>query len=161
MAAVAACLVTVAGLTPALGAEDTRYMSVTLRGRINDPSTGTAMAGAVVRVTATEESGNWVESTTNERGEFVLEGLAFGNYSVEITTAEGEKIRGINSFPVGKDKVRVTLVISEKGTSSMTLDNQPARLAAVVEDLSPDWKRFWKEFGIFFGVAIGAGAAAL
>ena len=140
--------------------EDTRYMTVTLRGKLNDPATGKPMEGAVVRFTSTDESGGWVEARTDAKGEFALEGLTFGNYAVEITTSDGEKIRGINSFPVGKDRIQVTLKVSERVASTTTVQNEPVRFAAVVEVSQTDWKRFWREFGIFFGIAIGAGAAA-
>ena len=49
--AVAICLLmALAALSPALAAgDDTRYMSVTLRGKLNDPAASKPMAGAVVR----------------------------------------------------------------------------------------------------------------
>lgn len=163
--AVCCLLLAIAAAAPLLAQdetpEDTRYMSVTVRGKLDDPATGRPMEGAVVRFTSTDESGSWVEARTDARGQFALEGLTFGTYAVEITTSAGEKIRGINSFPVGKDKIQVTLKITEKVASTTTVENEPVRFAAVVEVSQTDWKRFWREFGIFFGIAIGAGAVAL
>ncbi len=166
LAAAAVCLLVASAATAPPSAreetpEDTRYMTVTLRGKLNDPATSQPMEGALVRFTSTAESGGWVEARTDAKGEFVLEGLTFGDYAVEITTSTGEKIRGINSFPVGKDKIQVTLKITERVASTTTVQNEPVRFAAVVEVSRTDWKRFWREFGIFFGIAIGAGAAAL
>ena len=151
-----------AAVVPALAAEeDTRYQTVTIRGKLTDPSADVPMAGATVRFTSTGEGGNWVEAVTNDKGEFVLEGLSFATYAVEITTREGESIKAINSVPISKDTVSVTLRLSERIASTTTLENDPARFAAAVEVKGVNWKRFWKQFAIFFGVAAGVGAAAL
>ena len=154
--------VALAAVVPVLAAaEDTRYQTVTIRGKLTDPSTDVVMSGATVRFTSTDEGGNWVEAVTNDKGEFVLEGLLFATYAVEITTRERESIKAINSVPVSKDTVSVTLRLTERLASTTTLENDPARFAAAVEVKGVNWKRFWKQFAIFFGVAAGVGAAAL
>lgn len=153
---------TLAAVAPVLAAEeDTRYQAVTIRGMLTDPSTDVPMAGATVRFTSTGEGGSWVEAVTNDKGEFVLEGLPFATYAVEITTREGESIKAINSVSIGKDTVSVTLRLSAKIASTTTLENDPGRFAAAVEVKGVNWKRFWKQFAIFFGVAAGVGVAVL
>lgn len=155
-----ACLLMTLAALPCLGQEDTRYQVVILHGKLTDPTSGLPMVGAVVRFVNSENSDQWVEAVTNETGEFVLEGLTFGKYTVEITTREGQSIRGVNHVPVGKDTVRIGFKISEKVDSTTTVENQPEQIVAAVSIREPDWRRFWKEFAIFFGAALGAGAAA-
>ena len=185
-AIVAAIMMTTAmQAAPAIAVDDTRYLSVTLRGRLTEPSTGGPMVGATVRFTSTDEKGGSAEALTNDKGEFVLEGLAYGDYVAEIETAEGERIWGINAFPVKdetvgtqgspasrkrksvdafpvkEETVGVTLRISDRVVSSTTFENRPERFAAVVVRQEVDWNRFWREFAIFFGIATGVGVVAL
>ena len=155
-----ACLLMTLAALPCLGQEDTRYQVVILHGKLTDPTSELPLIGAVIRFVNAENSDQWVEAVTNEMGEFVLEGLTFGKYAVEITTKEGQSIRGINQVPVGKDTVRIGFKMSEKVDSTTTVENQPEQIVAAVSIREPDWRRFWKQFAIFFGVAVGTGLAA-
>jgi len=161
--AVTVGLLALAAAPPGLAAQgddDTRYMSVTLRGRLTDPSNERPMVGAVIRFVSTEASGGTAEAVTNDMGEFELAGLAYTDYVVEIETAEGERIHGINSFPVGEGTTEITLKISDRIVSTTTLENRPERFVAMVNKQGSNWRRFWREFAIFFGIAAGLGFAA-
>ena len=138
---------------------DTRYKSVILRGTLSSPSL--SLAGARVRCVSLDEDGETVEGVVNENGEFVLDGLRFTNYVVEIVTADGERIQGVNWLPVTEDTLSVTLKVSDRIVSTTTLENQPTRFAAVVNVEPRKWRKFWMEFAIFFGAAAGLGLAAL
>jgi carboxypeptidase family protein len=156
----ASLLLALAGASVAAAAEDTRYRSVTLRGRLTEPATGEPMVGATIKFTPEESGGSTVQAVTDKQGNFVLQGLGYGSYSVEIDTADGEQIRGISSFPVKAGTVEVVLKLSDRIASSTKLENRPERFVAVVERKGVDWRRFWKQFAIFFGIAAGLGVAA-
>lgn len=158
-------IVTLLGATAApvraAASDDTRFTTVTLRGRLTDPETGRPMVGAMVRFTSIEAGGQRAEGVTNAEGQFAVEGLPYSIYTMEIETAEGEFIYGINTLPVTKDKpVEVVMKISDRVRSTTTLENKPARFFAAVQEEPSKWRRFWAEFGIFLGAAIGVGAAA-
>jgi len=81
--------------------------------------------------------------------------LGFGNYVVEIETAEGETIHGINALPIEEGKPLVLdLKLSNRVRSSTSLENEPDRFMAVVAKDKKKKGKFWKQFGIFFGIAI-------
>jgi hypothetical protein len=144
-------------------ADESRYVSVTIRGKLTDPETGQAMAGAAVRFVSTAEEGRKHLAITDQEGQFFVSGLTYGDYAVEIETATGERIHGINAFPVSADApIEVLLKISKRVRSTTSVENRPERFVAVIE--APErinWRRFWKEFATFFGVAAGVGAGAL
>ncbi len=139
---------------------DNRYVTTTLRGKLTDPETDRPLQGAILRFTGTE--GGVTEATTDDEGRFELSGLLFGLYQVEIVTAEGESIKGVNAFPVRENEtVELTLRISDRIASETTLTNAPDRFVSVVEKKRVGWKRFWREFALFWGIAAAGGAAAL
>jgi len=140
-------------------ASDTRYKSIILRGTLSSP--GLSLAGARVRCLALDDEGETVEGVANQNGEFVLDGLRFTNYVVEIVTADGERIQGVNWLPVTEDTLSVTLKVSDRIVSTTTLENEPTRFAAIVNVEPRKWRKFWIEFAIFFGAAAGVGLAAL
>lgn len=156
-------------LTPAIAsgiataADQSRYVSVTIRGKLTDPETGQAMAGAAVRFVSTEEEGRKHLAITDQEGKFWVSGLTYGDYAVEIETATGERIHGINALPVSAEApIEVLLKISDRIRSTTSVENRPERFVAVVE--APErinWRRFWREFATFFGVAAGVGAGVL
>lgn len=138
---------------------DKRYVTTTLRGKLTDPESDKPLAGAILRFVSTQEDFSR-EVTTDDKGRFVVEGLIYSTYQIDIETAEGEKIRGVNALPIGDDKtVEVTLKISDRVRSETKLDNEPDRFVSAVEVKRVRWKRFWKEFGVFWGAAVVAGAA--
>jgi hypothetical protein len=118
------------------------------------------MAGAVLRFTPIELGHPAAQATTDASGRFVVEGLGYARYAVEIETGEGETIRGVNvlDLPTG-EVVEVELKISDRLRTSTVLDNRPDRFAAVVMVERKPWKRFWTGFAIFWGVVLGSGAA--
>ncbi len=157
-------LAPLAATTGLAAPDDARYVSVTIHGKLTDPETGSPMVGAIVSFVATEEEGRKETGTTDAEGNFEVSGLTYGDYAVEIETAEGEHIRGINAFPVTGDKpVEVILKISNRLKSSTSLQNQPERFMALVtrDQGVSNWKRFWRELAGFFGSAAALGLAAL
>ncbi len=143
--------------------QDTRYVRVTLRGRLTAAEGGAPLVGAIIRFTATE-GGEPAEvvAKTDDKGAFALEDLGYASYTIEITTREGESIRGINDVQISGDVVEVILRISEV-PSGMEVRSEPGRerMVVAITVKRPKWKRFWREFAVFFGIAAGAGAAAL
>ena len=140
-------------LPSTLAADDTRYVTTNLRGKLSYPETGKPMVGAVLRFTPVD--GMPSEATTDANGEFLVTGLTYSVYAVEIETATGENIQGVNAleFPEG-ETVTVTLKISDRIQSTTKLANEPDRFAAVVTKEKFKGKRFWTQFAAFFGVAI-------
>jgi len=138
-----------------------RYQSVTIKGRLAGPKRGMDVGGALIRFTP-EPEGPAVEALTDDQGRFTVAGLGFGSYAVEIKTANGETIRGINTFPVGETgSAEISLKMSDRIVSETRLENTPDRFVAVIVKQPVKWKRFWREFGIYFGSAIAAGVLAL
>jgi hypothetical protein len=118
------------------------------------------MAGATLRFQPIGE-GEQREAVTAEDGSYVIEGLGFGSYAMEIVTASGEVIRGVNPIPIEENKkVEVNLKISKSSRAETSVDIDPQRFAVAVNDKPFNWKRFWTEFAIFFGAAVAVGAAA-
>lgn len=159
---IVALLVITAGQARAEDAamDDSRYKSVTIRGRLTEPHTGEPMVGAMVRFVSTEEGGGSAEGKTNAKGEFIVENLGFTTYAVEIETASGEHIRGINELPIEEGKsVEVIMKISDRVVSTTSLENEPGRFVALVRKEGVNWRRFWSELGIFLGGAVALGAA--
>ena len=145
---------------PASRAAAKQYITTTIRGTLTDPADGKPMVGALFRFTPTDSEDATVEALTDAEGRFEAQGLGFGLYVVEIQTAEGEIIRGINHLPIRPGKpIELELTLSDRVRSSTDLINQPRRFAAVVQRVPGKWKRFWKQFGIFAGLAAGSGAA--
>lgn len=139
-----------------------RYVTTSIRGKLSDPDTQKPMVGATVRFVSTEEAGSSAEAVTDEQGEFSVTGLGYSDYAVEIETAQGEHIKGINTLPLSPDRpVEVVMKISDRVPSKTLLTNRPERFLVIVEKGSGvNWRRFWTGFAIFFGVAAPAGAAA-
>ena len=139
---------------------DTRYISVTLRGTIT--SKAGPVAGAEVEFTSTATDGMARKATTDQNGEFTLEGLRYENYVMRIITADDRELKGVNTFSmVEGESAAVELKISDRLVTEVNMTNQPDGFIIAVEKKPLSWNRFWTELGIFFGVAIGAGAAAL
>lgn len=145
---------------PASHAATKQYITTTIRGTLTDPANGKPIAGALFRFTPTDPENAVVEAVTDLEGRFEARGLGFGFYAIEIQTAAGEIIRGINELPIRAGKpIELELTLSDRVRSSTDLINQPQRFAAVVQRVPGKWKRFWKQFGIFAGLAAGSGAA--
>lgn len=160
----ASCLVMVlagAGVsgTPIVAVDDSRYAKITINGRLADPETEQPMVGAVVRFVSTAEDGEKFVGITDKEGKFQVPGMAFGDYVVDITTGDGEVIRGINTLPLSADApLEIILKISRRVKSTTSVENRPERfVAAVQKEKGIDWPRFWKEFAAFFGAVAGAG----
>ena len=158
----AAFLAAAAPIRPAVAAgEDTRYLSNTIRGKLFDPDTGKPMAGATIRFQPLEGEGEQKEAVTGEDGSYTIEGLGFGRYAMEIVTASGEVIRGVNPFSIEENKkFEVTLKISKSSRAETSVEMDPQRFAVAVDDKPFRWKRFWTEFAIFFGAAAAVAVAA-
>ena len=142
-------------------ADESRYATITITGRLTDPETGKPMVGAVVQFVSTAEEGQKLAGSTDQQGNFTISGLTFGGYVVNITTADGEVIRGVNTVPVSENgPVGILLKISKRARTTTSVENRPERfVAAITEEAPPvNWKRFWREFAAFFGVAAGMGA---
>jgi hypothetical protein len=142
-------------------ADDTRYLRTSLRGALTDPATKTPMAGATIRLVSQAPDGATYDATTGPNGEFAFEQLPYGDYAVEIETAQGEKIYGVNAFEINKARIQVQMKVSERIDSSTAVANVPTRFVATVKKEPANWKRFWRELAIFLGVSAGLGAAAL
>ena len=137
-----------------------QYITTTIRGTLTDPAIGRPMVGALFRFTPTDPENTTVEAFTDAEGKFEAKGLGFGFYAIEIQTAAGEIIRGINHLPISPGKpIELELTLSDQVRSSTDLINKPERFAAVVVRVPGKWKRFWKQFGIFAGLAAASGAA--
>jgi len=145
---------------PLNAADDSRYARVTIKGSLTDPETGRPMVGAVVRFLLNSEEGTKFVGITDKDGKFFVPGMTFGDYVVDITTADGEIIRGVNELPVTPEApVELLLKISRRVRSTTSVESKPERFVAVVQkEQGINWHRFWKEFAVFFGAAAGAGA---
>jgi len=142
-------------LPDAVAAAKKNYIETKIHGKLLYPGSGKPMAGAMIRFTPTDPDLARASTITEEDGSFVVSGLGFGNYIVEIETAEGETIHGINALPVEEGKPLVLdLKLSDRVRSSTNLENQPDRFAAMVAKEEKKTGKFWKQFGIFFGIAI-------
>lgn len=147
-------------LPAATAAERKSYMTTTIRGSLTYPGSGEPMSGATIRFTPTEPGRSRASATTDGQGDFVVSGLGFGTFAVEIETPEGETIRGINALPIEENRpVVLELKLSDRLRSSTSLENQPERFMAVVATEPTKTGRFWKQFAIFWGIAIASGVA--
>lgn len=157
LAALSLCvfLVGAAILPDAVAAAKKNYVETRIHGRLTYPGSGKPMAGALIRFTPVDPDLARASSITEDDGSFVVSGLGFGNYVVEIETAEGETIHGINALPIEEGKPLVLdLKLSDRIVSSTNLENAPDRFMAVVAKDKKKKGKFWKQFGIFFGMAI-------
>jgi len=157
LAALCLCffLVGAAILPDAVAAAKKSYVQTNINGRLTHPKSGKPMAGAMIRFTPVDPELARASSVTEDDGSFVVSGLGFGNYVVEIETAEGEKIRGINALPIEEGKPLVLdLKLSDRLRSSTSIENEPDRFMAVVAQEKKKTGKFWKQFGIFLGLAI-------
>ncbi len=146
---------------PSVFAQQKQYVTTTLRGRLTEAK-GKPVAGAILRFTPVDASqATVVDAMTDVAGAFEASGLVFTNYVIEIETASGETIKGLNELPLREDeRLEVELTVSPRVVSSTNLENQPQRFVAVVDKKKGKWKRFWKQFAIYIGVAAAAGTAA-
>ncbi len=141
-------------------AQQKQYATTTLRGRLTEAK-GKPVAGAILRFTPVDPQAAVVEATTDVAGAFKLTGLMFTSYTIEIETASGEIIKGLNEVPFGKDEgIELELTMSPRVVSSTNLENEPQRFVVAVDKKKGKWKRFWKQFGIYLGVTAAVGAAA-
>jgi len=157
VAALSLCIFLVgAGIMPdAVAAEKKNYIETKIHGKLLYPGSGEPMAGAMIRFTPVDPDLARASATTEDDGSFVVTGLGYGSYVVEIETAEGETIHGINALPIEEGKPLVLdLKLSDRVRSSTNLENQPDRFAAMVAKDEKKTGKFWKQFGIFFGIAI-------
>jgi len=133
-ASMLAAFVLLPAARPLAAVDDSRYATVTIRGSLSDPETGRPMSGAVVRFISTAEDGTKFVGITDEKGAFFVPGLQFGGYVVNITTADGEVISGVNELPVTPAAaVEVLLKISKRVRSRTLVDNRPQRFVAVIQ----------------------------
>jgi len=129
-----AAVVLLPAARPLAAADDSRYATVTIRGTLSDPETGRPMPGAVVRFISTAEDGTKFVGITDQKGAFFVPGLQFGGYVVDITTADGEAISGLNELPVTPEAaVEILLKISRRVRSRTLVDNRPQRFVAVIQ----------------------------
>ena len=157
LAALCLCvfLVGAAILPDAVAAAKKSYIQTKISGRLTYPGSGKPMAGAMIRFTPVDPDLARASSITEDDGSFVVTGLGFGNYVVEIETAEGETIHGLNALPIEEGKPLVLdLKLSDRIVSSTNVENAPDRFMAVVAKDKKNKGKFWKQFGIFIGVAI-------
>jgi hypothetical protein len=146
--------------TPAQAAEKKQYAFTTIRGKLSNLDTGAPMISARLRFTPTDPDAPVVEAETDENGQFEARGLGFGFYVVEIETANGDLIRGVNALPLSEgERAEVLLKLSDKIRSSTGIENEPDRFMAVVTRERKNWPRFWKQLGIFLGLTVATGAA--
>jgi len=140
-------------------AQQKQYVTTTLRGQLTETK-GKPVPGATLRFTPEDAQAALVEATTDQNGAFEATGLVFTNYSVEIETADGEIIKGLNSVPIREgDKTEIILTVSPRLESSTSLTNQPQRFVAAVEKTPKKWKKFWKQLAIYLGVTAAVGVA--
>ena len=154
-------LALVAGGVSQAQSEDSRYYRTSFRGKLTEPGSKKPLSGAEVTLTSVQ-TGDSFTSQTEPDGSFSFEGLSYGSYTIEIMTADGERIQGVNAIPISDDEaVEIILRISDRLESETMLDSRPDRFVSAVQRERPKWKRFWKEFAIFFGIAAAGGAAVL
>lgn len=96
---------------------------VTLRGRVTDAQTGEPIAKVTVRVIGSQQS-----STTDDNGDFVLQGLAPGEVELYVTT-----------IGYGLVKKRVLLKPGEEANLSIALNQEAATLR---EEITVKAERF-------------------
>jgi hypothetical protein len=145
----------VAALPGAIAAEKKSYILTTIKGKLTYPGSGKPMSGAQIRFTPIDPDLPRASGVTQEDGSFVVEGLGYGDYVIEIETEDGETIHGINALPIEEGKpVVLDLKLSDRVVSSTSLENEPDRFMAVVAKDKQKKGKFWKQFGIFVGLVI-------
>ncbi len=151
-----------AAAAAAAASPDDRYITTTVRGALSDPATGKPMEGATVRFVSQAPEGGAFQARTGPDGKFTIEGMPFGDYAVEIETAAGERIYGVNVLPLYKGRpVQIIMKISDRIRTSTVVESRPTRFVAGVTEQQKDWKKFWRELAIFLGISTGVGVAAL
>jgi hypothetical protein len=141
-------------------AQTKQYVTTTLRGQLTETK-GRPVPGATLRFMPEDPQASVIEATTDQNGAFEASGLVYTNYSIEIETADGELIKGLNEVPIREgDKTEIILTVSPRLESSTSLTNQPQRFVAAVEKTPKKWKKFWKQLAIYLGVTAAVGAAA-
>jgi len=158
-----ACLLAIgllAAVTPSAFAQQKQYVTTTIRGTLTETK-GAPVAGAILRFTPTDPQASVVEAMTDASGAFEAPGLIFTSYAIEIETADGEIIKGLNDLPIREaDTTEILLTVSPRVVSQTSLTNDPQRFVAAVSKRPKKWKRFWKQFGIFVGATAVVGAVA-
>lgn len=132
------------------------YQLTNFRGRLLDPETEAPMVGATLYFVETATEGGRWKAVTDEEGRFELTGLPFGTYVVEIKTANGERIYGVNALPMeeGGKGYEVQLRISDRIRSDTGMENSATRFAVWVKVEPRKKKRFWGEFAGFWTTAL-------
>ena len=140
-------------------AQTKQYVTTTLRGTLTETK-GKPVAGATLRFMPEDPQAAVIEATTDGSGAFEATGLVFTNYSIEIETASGEIIKGLNEVPIREgDKFEVILTVSPRLESETSMTNQPQRFVAAVNKTPKKWKKFWKQLAIYLGVVAAVGVA--
>jgi hypothetical protein len=136
----------------ALAAKTKNYAYLFVQGRLSDPVSKTALAGAEIRLTS--EAGTF-NTVTDPKGNFIFEKLPVATYRMHITTADGkviERIEEIGLTLTGPKRYRARFA---RGPEAVPVI-EPGEKGVTVTVPKPavNWKRFWKQFAIFAGGAL-------
>jgi hypothetical protein len=135
------------------GASQTKnYAYLFVQGRLSDPGSKTAMAGAQIRLTSGESS---FEATTDPKGNFAFEKLPVATYLVHITTADGrvlERIEDMGLTLTGPKRYRASFAHGPEAIPVIVASDKD--VSVTVPKPTVRWKRFWTQFAIFAGGAL-------
>jgi len=135
-------------------ADEDRYVSYTVSGKLMAEKTGAPVAGATIEFVSTAARGGTKTALTDDQGEFVVRGLDDGLHAVAIRTADGQEIKGLYAEKVpGSDTVEIFFRPSKGGRAETSIDI--GQFEGKVKGAT-SWGRFWREFWIYFGAVIVA-----
>ncbi len=94
--------------TPDISKEIESDERTTITGTVSDANTGETISGAEVTIPATD-----ARATTNENGEFTIEGLDLGNYTLSVD-AEGYAAAEVEA-EVTEDGAAIRVLLEPEG----------------------------------------------
>ena len=145
-----AALPLVSGEARASKARDYAYLYV--QGRLSDPVSRAALAGAEVRLTSDDRSFSVI---TDSKGNFVFEKLPVTTYRMHVITADGKVIERIEEMGLtltGPKRYRARFARGPEAVP--VIEPGEKEITVSVPKPAVRWKRFWKQFAIFAGGAL-------
>ena len=143
----------------AFAADEDRYISYTVSGKLVEAKSGAPLAGATIEFVSTAARGGSKTALTDDQGEFVVRGLGDGLHAVAVRTADGQEIRGLYAKKVpGSDTVEIFFRPKKGGRAETSIDI--GQFEGNVKGAT-QWGRFWRQFWIYFGAVVVAAVLLL
>jgi carboxypeptidase family protein len=128
------------------------YAYLYIQGRLSNPSTKEAMAGAEVQLTS---GGRVFTASTDPKGSFVFEKLPVATYEMHITTADGRVIQSMEQVGMSLSGPKRYRTRFARGPAAMPLIEAGEKgVTVTLPKPAVNRKRFWKQFAIFAGGAL-------